>query len=1121
MGHLDAAMYEVVGLDEGFYIDRSVKQCQLRLSVTRPGDGAVKEALLRGDWANLKIDIGDTIRMHGSWETTDRFVATNTHGLVILHPDVLISATSVADTHTCMRKAALQDRVRATSQLSKPLLYGSMLHEILQHSLFEDDFSDATVRAQIEKQIKGSLEELFLLDESIEAARDYLHDKVLLIQRWAHQYVGAGKLAAPEPIKGQRNTKRVALGIRKILEVEERFWSPSYGLKGNVDVTATIALSENDPGAATAGPMVVTGPLEFKTGNAERSVASHRAQTILYTLMLSERYGVEITAGYLYYLETCQTTRVVQQHHEIRGLLQMRNELAAYLKTKTIPGMLKNTFQCKSCYAGDACFVYHRAFDDGDGDTSGLKEIFLDRTSHLSAKHIAFFNKWEHLLTQEEGEMFKFRNELWHMTTKEREAVGRCYGHVTVVPSSEQHVPERGRVTQWTYLLQRAHHEVDFLESQIAVQDPVVISDERGVYAIACGYITRITAKQVEVHVDRPLRDSRAPADGFDPHTNQVFRGTTHAAAAPNNIVYRLDRDEFKNGMGMVRNNLIQLMLDSNNRENFPNAGRQRELLIDLAPPRFELGGQTQFPGFSQANLNVDQVKAKDKVLATRDYSLILGMPGTGKTTTIAAIIRALVAAAKSILLTSYTHSAVDTILLKLLAADTSTGSTASGEKAPKILRLGSEHKIHPGVREHCALERHQCTTFDALRRHYDEPSVVATTCLSINHACLRRRRFDYCIVDEASQITLPVCIGPLRFADRFVLVGDHFQLPPLVKDVDARAGGLDVSLFMLLSEKHPQAVVTLEHQYRMNADIMSLSNALIYGHRLKCGTAQIARQRLEGLSMKRLDQMHKFDETNAPLVRCNGGKASCWVEQVLDPARPVVYLNTDGLAGAGEKVKGDQRTNPAEAALCRALVDALRLAGIRAEDIGVISPYRSQLKALQRAFDNEHTAVSIDTADKYQGRDRDVILISFVRSNSHGSVGDLLADWRRVNVALTRARKKLIIVGSQQTLATDALLNGMLHLVHNKGWSYDLADGAHQMHVPIKFDSLHRPLEPQQLQVQQQQQQAQGRSSTTVNEGSAAGPRLQVKRFQAGRRALLSNGQTRGVLRDVVNSMS
>jgi superfamily I DNA and/or RNA helicase len=108
------------------------------------------------------------------------------------------------------------------------------------------------------------------------------------------------------------------------------------------------------------------------------------------------------------------------------------------------------------------------------------------------------------------------------------------------------------------------------------------------------------------------------------------------------------------------------------------------------------------------------------------------------------------------------------------------------------------------------------------------------------------KRKFDYCIVDEASQLTLPVCLGPLRYADRFVLVGDHFQLPPLVRNVEAQKGGLDVSLFKLLTESHPTGLTVLEHQYRMNEDIMLLSNSLVYDGMLKCGNEIVAMRVLQ-----------------------------------------------------------------------------------------------------------------------------------------------------------------------------------------------------------------------------------------------------------------------------------
>lgn len=124
---------------------------------------------------------------------------------------------------------------------------------------------------------------------------------------------------------------------------------------------------------------------------------------------------------------------------------------------------------------------------------------------------------------------------------------------------------------------------------------------------------------------------------------------------------------------------------------------------------------------------------------------------------------------------------------------------------------------------------------------------VVATTCLSVAHPLLSRRRFDYCIVDEAGQITQPVCLGPLRCADVFILVGDHNQLQPVVKSREARDKGMSVSLFRRLCEAHPEATVQLRYQYRMNEDIMLLSNTLVYDHQLLCGSQSVAMVRVCG----------------------------------------------------------------------------------------------------------------------------------------------------------------------------------------------------------------------------------------------------------------------------------
>jgi DNA replication ATP-dependent helicase Dna2 len=195
-------------------------------------------------------------------------------------------------------------------------------------------------------------------------------------------------------------------------------------------------------------------------------------------------------------------------------------------------------------------------------------------------------------------------------------------------------------------------------------------------------------------------------------------------------------------------------------------------------------------------------------------------------------------------------------------------------------MRLGRPEKVHPQVR-HFLMQSQVADMADptALAEFYASRNVVATTCLGWAHPVLRQRTFDYCIVDEASQITQAVCLGPIQAARVFVLVGDHYQLPPLVQNADARAQGMATSLFKRLCEAHPHAVVTLDHQYRMNADITSLANAVIYSEQLKCGSADVAGARLD------LTAPGDFLLSQPS-----------WLQHTMDPAQSVLFLNTDAV---------------------------------------------------------------------------------------------------------------------------------------------------------------------------------------------------------------------------------
>jgi DNA replication ATP-dependent helicase Dna2 len=484
---------------------------------------------------------------------------------------------------------------------------------------------------------------------------------------------------------------------------------------------------------------------------------------------------------------------------------------------------------------------------------------------------------------------------------------------------------------------------------------------------------------------------------------------------------------------------------------------------VDLEAPRFFPADEVlaRLPPAtlrSLQQLNVDQREAVTRVLSSRDYSLILGMPGTGKTTVIAHAVSAIVGLGQTVLLSAYTHSALDNVLIKLI------------EMGVPLLRLGdAQGRVHPKLHPHCIdVLAGRVSDTSELARLLADRLVVATTSLSLGHVLLAKRKFDVCIVDEAGQITEPVCVGPLRFAERFVLVGDHYQLRPLVTMTLAAERGMDVSLFSRLCEAHPHAVSRLRLQYRMNADIMSLSNELIYSMQLRCGSAAVANAALDiprlaeathRLRLSKVEDASTWaaarawaEHSVAGASRDRGlGRRADWLECALLPEHRVVFIDTDAASAHENRARTAQGNvyNSAEAAITAQLLGWLAVGGVAPERMAFLSPYRAQLKEVRSALPPSLGGVEALTVDKGQGRDFDCLVLTMVRSNDHGAIGSLLSDWRRLNVAFTRAKRKLIVVGSRRTLQHSPILSCFLELVDRRGWCLELPPLAAQLYTP------------------------------------------------------------------------
>lgn len=680
------------------------------------------------------------------------------------------------------------------------------------------------------------------------------------------------------------------------------------------------------------------------------------------------------------------------------GMIMRRNELAHSIikasKLQQLPPMLQSPNMCRSCRHLNACTIYHKVHG-GSAESSGLGELFESLTDHLTTTHKVFFKQWDRLIDLEAKELQLPKFERGRSYGSKNES--SCLSSVVLDASDELHLRTCAKDERFVY---RFVHKDNPISNQIVHDqdsnsaendfhfslrsgDRVILSTESNNLAVASGIITDISRSHVSVSCSKRLRLPRSTISSTSQDLYQE--------------VWRIEKDEFATSYATMRFNLVQLFLQS------AQSDRLRKLIVDLEAPRFDSGSiLSQDPAisyiWSEKNLNADQRRAIIKILTAKDYALILGMPGTGKTSTMVYAVKALLMRGASVLLTSYTNAAVDNLLVKLKT------------QGINFVRIGRCEVVHKEVQEHC-LSDMNFHSVNEIKLKLDQVKVVAVTCLGITSPLLVNKKFDVCIIDEAGQTSLPVSVGPLMFSSKFVLVGDHYQLPPLVKSAEARENGMSVSLFRRLSEGHPQSISALQSQYRMCAGVMKLSNALIYGERLRCGS---------------------LDVENAKLNLSDRGSIPSWLKEVLDVDKPVIFINTDSLPAFETK---DKKTvnNPIEAYIVAEVTEALANHGVGKEEIGIITPYNSQATLIKHVLNME--AVEVHTIDKYQGRDKDCIILSFVRSsrNPRNCSSSLLDDWHRINVALTRAKKKLIMIGSSKTLSRVPLLKLLIEKVEEQ----------------------------------------------------------------------------------------
>ena len=451
-------------------------------------------------------------------------------------------------------------------------------------------------------------------------------------------------------------------------------------------------------------------------------------------------------------------------------------------------------------------------------------------------------------------------------------------------------------------------------------------------------------------------------------------------------------------------------------------------VLYGKEAPKFELP-KSSLP-YSQ--LNDSQLSAQTLCLTANDVALVHGPPGTGKTTTLIATILNLLRHEAQLLVCAPSNAAVDLLVERLLGEGVSAlrighparvteevlSSTIDAKiaqhrdfklikdlrkKAEEYFAMGGKWKRNFGRSEreqrHLLLSEARKMKLEAdqlystLSDHLlSSTQVIASTLVGASNIRLRGMKFEYVIIDEAGQALEPACWIPILKANRVIFAGDHLQLPPTVKSMKASKEGLSETLFEKVMKRQPQAAALLQLQYRMHANIMDFPNQALYHGKLKAH-ASVASQLL-------------FPED-----------------------QPLVFIDTAGT-GYLEEIDPDSKSscNPENAKLLlthlKKYLETLAENSCEIPPIGIITPYRSQVEYLSRLMEEEkkegfHPPVKTSTVDSFQGQERSIIYIDLVRSNERGDIG-FLSDIRRMNVAMTRAKQKLVVIGDSATIGTN-----------------------------------------------------------------------------------------------------
>jgi DNA replication ATP-dependent helicase Dna2 len=865
--------------------------------------------------------------------------AAGPESLIVLEPDWLINVTDLTAVEYCPRQY-LNHHFTLLAP-NKYLVRGNIVHQT-----FEQMVKTLESKEAIEKGLKQAFFHQARSMALLNHTKDSMWSQVS--RPYTHLKLWLEKERPPDTAS-----------------TETFVFAPQLGLKGKIDALWS-----------DAGRPRLVGELKTGRSHGAEPRPGHRLQVSAYSLMvLARTYGQsgELPRACLFYAGNQRLQNSLNINREVAltpdlfcDVIDTRNLLVLTDYLADAPFETQHPNKCRKCTIAADCAVMAALLEHDDPRPPEFRTQLSTPDMYGRAER-DWFQTYTALLAKEYRAAKINHAALWYKTPEERQEEGTA-----VIVANDSPVSEDDVAGEYTYFLEADN------QSELREEDIVMVSDLNGPMRgrMAQGTIKQALETGLKVEFNARLE--------FQPK-----------------LVDRYVSES------LVKRQFAGLYL-------WLRHPPERDVIIKKRPPRFNPNAVAPHyrPFVESRELNARQQQAVQKMLQMEDYLLIHGPPGSGKTLLILALVRELMHLNKRVLLAAGTNTAIDNALKHLV----------SSEFQADILRLGSPGRTDKIIRpyilreplEALARDEDLDTYIDRLHTALTSRRIIAataTTWLSGDWDLETFPRFDVAIVDEAAQLSLPATLGPLRLADKFVLIGDHKQLPAVVlsegnrtisepeaSDEPRLSQSLFAQLYAYLEEACPEAIVSLNEQYRMNEEICAIPRQMWYDDDLRPGTPEVAKARLAVVS---------------PLSREHG------LFPILDPDEPVVFVDVPW-----DRAAQAPRTNQQEALLIRDILCTYLEHGVGFSNVGVIAPFRAQVATIRRVLEeafpesDRYIRQTVDTVDRFQGQEKELIIVSLATYGDF--VHELLQDQRRLNVALTRAKHKLIVLGDVSILSID-----------------------------------------------------------------------------------------------------